>query len=78
MVSTLHVGTIAGLRDAYAAIDAWRAAHGEASGGVSWETYGDPRDDPAEYEVRVTYRCCAEVGRVIACGRRPDSSATRS
>jgi effector-binding domain-containing protein len=55
VVSTLHVGPIDRLSEAHGAIDAWRAAHGHGRSSASWEIYGDPSDDPAEFEVRVTY-----------------------
>ena len=55
VVATLHVGPYDGLPDAYAAIDAWRAAHGRTFAGHSWEIYGDWTDDPAKLEVRVVY-----------------------
>ena len=55
VASTLHVGPAEGLRDAYEAIEAWRASHGEAFVGISWETYGDWGDDPATIETWITY-----------------------
>jgi hypothetical protein len=55
VASTLHVGPVSGIGGAHEAIEAWRAAHGEVFAGVSWETYGDPGDDPAAFDVRVTY-----------------------
>ena len=53
--STLHAGPISRLADAYAAIEVWCSAHDHPHAGVSWEVYGDPGDDPARYEVRVSY-----------------------
>ena len=55
VASTVHVGPPAKLREATAAIEAWVEAHGRRLGGVSWEIYGDPGDDPATFEVRVNY-----------------------
>lgn len=52
---TLHVGPYDRLADAHGAIDAWRAAHGRAFAGASWEIYGDPGDDPAKLAIRVFY-----------------------
>ena len=55
VASTRHVGPIDRLGEAHAAIEAWRSEGGEVFAGVSWETYGDWGDDPATFEVRVTY-----------------------
>jgi effector-binding domain-containing protein len=55
VASTLHIGPYARLADAHAAIHAWRAAHGRALAGASWEIYGDPSDDEAKQEVRIVY-----------------------
>jgi GyrI-like small molecule binding protein len=55
VASARHVGPLEGLRHAHEAIDAWRALHGEVSGRISWETYGDWGDDPATFETWVTY-----------------------
>ncbi len=52
---TRHVGSYDGLGAANAAVEAWCREHGRALGGVSWEIYGDPGDDPAALEVRVFY-----------------------
>jgi len=51
--STVHVGPPDRIGDAYAAIEAWCGAHHRSLGGVSWEIYGDPGDDPGTFEVRV-------------------------
>ena len=55
VASTLHVGPPDQLADANAAIEAWCLAHGRSLGGVSWEIYGDPGNDPATLEVQVFY-----------------------
>jgi effector-binding domain-containing protein len=55
VASTLHVGPIGDLGAAYAALEAWRSAHGRTFAGTWWETYGDWTDDPAANEVRITY-----------------------
>jgi effector-binding domain-containing protein len=55
VASTLHVGPIADLGAAQAAIESWRAAHGRTFAGISWETYGDWGDDPSKHEVRISY-----------------------
>ena len=55
VASTLHVGPIANLGAAQAAIESWRVAHGRTFAGISWETYGDWGDDPSKHEVRVSY-----------------------
>jgi effector-binding domain-containing protein len=52
---TLHRGPYDQLAGANAAIGAWCLAHGRLRGGVSWEIYGDPSDDPAYLEVQVFY-----------------------
>ena len=51
--STVHIGPPARIGDAYAAIEEWCRAHHRSLGGVSWEIYGDPGDDPGTFEVRV-------------------------
>lgn len=48
---TRHLGPVDRLGDAYAAIEEWCRAHGRAPGGVSWEIYGDPGDDPSVFEI---------------------------
>jgi len=53
VASTLHVGPPDQLGDANAAIEEWWRAHHRSLGGVSWEIYGDPGDDPGTFEVRV-------------------------
>jgi effector-binding domain-containing protein len=55
VASTLHIGPYDTLSDAHDAIDAWRATHGRALAGASWEIYGDWNDDPEKLEVRVLY-----------------------
>jgi effector-binding domain-containing protein len=55
VASTLHIGPYDRLADAHAAIHAWRAAHGQALAGASWEIYGDWSDDEAKQEVRIVY-----------------------
>ena len=55
VASTLHVGPIANLGAAQAAIESWRVAHRRTFAGISWETYGDWGDDPSKHEVRVSY-----------------------
>jgi effector-binding domain-containing protein len=55
VASTVHVGPIADLGGAQAAIESWRAAHGRTFAGISWETYGDWGDDPSKHEVRLSY-----------------------
>jgi len=55
VASTRFVGPPANLSDATAAIEAWCAQRGRALGGVSWEIYGDPGDDPDVLEVQVCY-----------------------
>lgn len=55
VASTLHVGPIANLGAAQAAIESWRVAHRRRFAGISWETYGDWGDDPSTHEVRVSY-----------------------
>jgi effector-binding domain-containing protein len=61
VLTTLHVGPYDRLSEAHAAIEAWRAEHGGALGGVSWEIYGDPGDDPSRLEVRVVYLLAPDV-----------------
>ena len=53
VASTVHVGPPDRLADANAAIEEWCRAHHRSLGGVSWEIYGDPGDDPATFEVQV-------------------------
>jgi effector-binding domain-containing protein len=55
VASTLHVGPPANLGEANDAIEAWAAAHGHMLGGISWEIYSDPGENPATFEVRVSY-----------------------
>ena len=55
VASTVHVGPPDRLAAANAAIEEWCRAHHRSLGGVSWEIYGDPGDDPATFEVRVFY-----------------------
>ena len=55
VASTIHIGPIGRLRDAHAALDAWRAANGRTFAGHSWEVYGDPGPDPGALEIRVVY-----------------------
>jgi hypothetical protein len=55
VASTLHVGPIANLGAAQAAIESWRVVHGRTFAGISWETYGDWGDDPSKHEIRVSY-----------------------
>lgn len=55
VASTGFVGPIARLKDAHDAIHAWTETNGRAIGDASWEIYGDPRDDPATFEIRVVY-----------------------
>ena len=55
VASTVHIGPPDQLAGANAAIEAWCRAHGRPLGGVSWEIYGDPGDDPATFEVQVFY-----------------------
>ena len=51
----MHAGPPDQLGSANAAIEAWCRANDRSLGGVSWEIYGDPGDDPATFEVRVFY-----------------------
>ena len=53
--STVHAGPPDQLGSANAAIEAWCRANDRSLGGVSWEIYGDPGDDPATFEIRVFY-----------------------
>ncbi|HYM83337.1 MAG TPA: GyrI-like domain-containing protein [Candidatus Dormibacteraeota bacterium] len=55
VASTSHVGPVERLKDAHEAVAAWVLEHGEATAGVSWETYGDWGPDPATWEVGLTY-----------------------
>jgi hypothetical protein len=43
------------LAGANAAIEEWCRANQRPLAGISWEIYGDPGDDPAQFEVRVFY-----------------------
>ena len=52
---TVHLGPPDQLGSANAAIEAWCLANHRSLGGVSWEIYGDPGDDPAILEVQVFY-----------------------
>ncbi len=51
----LHVGPYDQIGAGHAAIHAWCAANGRVIGAASWETYGDPTDDPALFETTITY-----------------------
>jgi len=53
--STTHDGPPDRLAAANAAIEDWCVANRRSLAGVSWETYGDPGDDPAILEVKVFY-----------------------
>jgi effector-binding domain-containing protein len=55
VASTVHVGPYERIGDANAGIEAWCRSHGRLLGGISWEIYGDPSDDPAKPEVQVLY-----------------------
>ena len=55
VASTVHVGPPDRLAGANAAIEGWCRANHRSFGGVSWEIYGDPGDDPATFEVRAFY-----------------------
>jgi effector-binding domain-containing protein len=55
VASTVHRGPPDQVAGANAAIEAWCRAHDRPLAGVSWEIYGDPGDDPATLEVRVSY-----------------------
>jgi effector-binding domain-containing protein len=52
---TTHIGPYAGLAAAHDAVHSWRAAHGRAFAGCSWEIYGDWTDDEAKLETKVVY-----------------------
>ena len=52
---TLNIGPIEGISTAHAALHDWCAAHGHKIGTHSWETYGHWNDDPANYEIWLTY-----------------------
>ena len=51
----LHVGPMDRISETHAAIHDWCREHGHQIGGTSWESYGDWGDDPAQYEVWITY-----------------------
>jgi effector-binding domain-containing protein len=55
VASTVHIGPPEQLGRANAAIEEWCRANHRQPAGVSWEIYGDPRDDPAVLEVKVFY-----------------------
>jgi effector-binding domain-containing protein len=54
---TLHTGPYDGLRDAYAALEAWATAQGHAPSGIACEIYlNSPLDvPPAEYQTQVMF-----------------------
>jgi effector-binding domain-containing protein len=52
---TTHRGAYAQLGAAHDAVIAWCAANGRERTGVSWEVYGDWREDPADLETEVCY-----------------------
>lgn len=56
VAATWHVGPYDRLREAYLAIEAWLAAHGETAAGARWEIYWtDPgqEPDPARWRTEV-------------------------
>ena len=55
VATTVHVGPPEELAGATAAIEEWCRVNHRSLGGVSWEIYGDPGDDPSTLEVRVFY-----------------------
>ena len=55
VASTVHIGPPDRLAGANAAIEQWCLANHRSLAGVSWEIYGDPGDDPAILEVKVSY-----------------------
>ena len=55
VASTVHIGPPDQLASANAVIEEWCLANDRSLAGVSWEIYGDPGDDPATFEVQVSY-----------------------
>jgi len=55
VASAVHVGPYDRLGAAHDAIHAWARAQRREFAGVSWEIYGDWRDDPAKLETTVIY-----------------------
>ena len=55
VASTVHIGPPDQLGNANAAIEAWCRDHDRPLAGVSWETYGDPGDDPSLFRVELSY-----------------------
>ena len=55
VVSTVHVGPPDQLARATAAIEGWCRDHDLPLAGIAWEIYGDPGDDPSNFEVKVSY-----------------------
>ena len=53
--STVHHGPPDRLAAASTAIEDWCRMNDRSLAGVSWEIYGDPSDDPAEFDVQVFY-----------------------
>lgn len=52
---TTHVGSYDKLADAHDAIREWLSTTGRASGGCSWEIYGDWTADESKLETHVVY-----------------------
>lgn len=50
-----HVGPFDSLGTTYKAIFAWCEANGRQMAGVSWEIYGEPTDDPAQFEITIAH-----------------------
>jgi effector-binding domain-containing protein len=51
----VHRGPYERMSEAHDALQAHCEAHGLVVGGVSWEIYGDHKDDPAELETTIVY-----------------------
>lgn len=55
VVTALHLGPYERMGETHDAIKSWMAANKLASGGQSWEIYGDWTDDPAKLETHIEY-----------------------
>ena len=51
----VHRGAYDRMKEAHAAIHAWRKENNRAFAGKSWEIYGDGSDDPSKLETTIMY-----------------------